>query len=243
MLNEPNWIKGQRIESGNFPTSSFIDVLTAMYPTYNENLKATVLQLDFESGKTYNIPCFSKDKQWGIHEDGTYDSFNAIGQFLSSIEALGVVSGQQTAHPDDKHIEVFFAWLNGELTGIKTEPDIVGKTLHNVAKPRQVGDATQTSKYPDWTIGQIEGLTAAPVKVKSGKYPSKPKEYPSKPKAQKEQPPTQTDNTPAIIDLLPATIGEIYEALKAKGVRCLPAEIRTVLTESGAVKDGDIYKL
>lgn len=218
-MTEQEWKKSSVIESGNYPKNSFVGVLKAIYPTVTET-GIPVLQLDFEDGKTYNMPTSAKDGQYGVHEDGTVDGFMAIGQFVQSIEKLGVVSGMPTDNPDDKHIETFWAFVDGQPAGFKTEPDIVGKTLHNVARPRQVGDATQTSKYPDWTIGQIDGLTAT--------YPKSKSKPASKPKV-KEQP-AQTDSvlTDGLIDALtePKSISELFTGL---GKKHKVSEIRVAL--------------
>lgn len=233
------WKKSQIIESGNYPKSSFRAVLKAIYPTFNENLQSTVLQLDFEDGKTYNMPTSAKDGLYGVHEDGTVDGFMAIGQFAASLSRLDAITGLPNDDDKAKRIETFWAFIDGQPAGFKTEPDIVGKTLHNVARPRQVGDAAQTSKYPDWTIGQIDDLSAQPTK--------KPGKYPPKPKTVKEQPaPANSTLTDALIDILtePKSIGGLFTEL---GKRFKVSEIRAALEQlkaEGMVKpDGDKYQV
>lgn len=222
-MSEPNWKKSQITESGNYPKQSFKGVLKAIYPTVTDS-GIPVLQLDFEDGKTYNMPTSAKDGQYGVHEDGTVDGFMAIGQFIASIEKLNRDTGLPT---DDEnpaaHIQTFFAFIDGNdgnPAGFKTDPDIIGKTLHNVARPRQVGDAAQTSKYPDWTIGQIDGLTATAPK---------PKGRPSATAKGKATPaPAQSDITGIVLDALgdPASISEVFTAL---GKKYKVSEIRAAL--------------
>lgn len=206
------WKRTQITESGNYPKQSFKGVLKAIYPTVTES-GIPVLQLDFEDGKTYNMPTSAKDGQYGVHEDGTVDGFMAIGQFIASIEKLDAVHGIP-ANEGEKTIECFVVFADGQPAGFRTEPDIVGKTLHNVARPRQVPAKEGKPEYPDWTIGAIEGLITQSVKKKGG-YPEVRKPG----RSAKEQPsPTQTDITGIVLDALPEprSVSELFTALEKK---------------------------
>lgn len=260
--NQEEWKKSNITESGNYPKNSFAGVLSAIYPTYNENLKAYVLQLDFEDGKTYNVRAITVTKKSksgdgvvGLHEmeDGTteVDGFTDIGQFLASIERLDAATGLPTNDPNVRKVQTYFAWMDGNPAGFKTEPNIVGATLYNVATPRQVGDNQQTSKYPDWTIGKIEGLkaTAAPGKPT-------PKTRGKFPKTEIKEPDPTTPGTPSVEGLsdavlatlgaiehpMPKTFREVYETL---GKKYKPNELRTVFEQLEAdgfiAKEGEKY--
>lgn len=223
---ESNWVKAQRIESGNYPKSSFVGVFKAIYPTVKDN-GMVVLKVDFEDEKTYDMQAIASSKKaktpdgiFGVHEDGTYDEFLGAGQWIKSVESLDVVTGLPDSDPNAKHIEVSFAFIDGQFAGIKFEPDIIGRKGYNIATPKTVGDESQTSKYPDWTIGQIDGLSAQPIK-KPGKYPAKPKI--------KEQPVSvQTDITSIVLDALPEphSISELFTAL---GKKYKVSELRVAL--------------
>ena len=226
------WKKTTIIESGNYPKNSFKGVLKAIYPTYNEKLEGYVLQLDFETGQTYSMPLNAKD--YGLHEDGSVDGFLAIGQFLASIERIDVATGLPNTNNNDakiKRIETFWAWLDGSPAGFKTEPDIVGCTLSNIATKRQIGDDQQTSKYPDWTIGQVEGLQAKPAKpaTPAKKPAGRP---PAAPKASvapvNDALVTQIEDK--ILEGVPATIGALYDSFGGPGKSPYkPDQIRTAL--------------
>jgi len=177
------WKKSIKVASeGKYPKNNFSAKLAAIYPTFNEKLKGMVLQLDFEDESVYNIPLILKsekakhvDGTFGIHEDATYDEFISIGQFLSSIERMDIKTGEPNMNNNDSTIvRLATAWAwdeNHDPVGFKVYPDnqdpekseniLIGCILHNVATKRQIGDDQQTSKYPDWTIGKIEGLLAA----------------------------------------------------------------------------------
>ena len=211
------WIKGKVTESGNYPKNSFTGVLTAAYPTFNEKLNGHVLQLDFESGQTYSMPLNAKE--YGLHEDGTVDGFLSIGQFLNSLEKIDVMTGEPNMNNNDpsiKRIEWFFAFMDGAPAGFKCIPDIIGCTLHNVATKRQIGDDQQTSKYPDWSVGKIEGLLAAHVSKPT------PTSKPAAPKAKPALKPAPADTEAvdnAIYDLIlanPLPISGIYKQFGGK---------------------------
>lgn len=155
-MNEIDWTTAKRIESSKFPKNSFVGVLKALYPSISEKMGIPIVKVDFESDQSYNMPSSSQDGKFGIHDDGTYDSFMSIGQFLESIESIDVNTGQPTSDPDATTYQVQFAYMDGVLSGIRTMPDILGCTLHNVAKPREVAAGQEPSKFPDWIIGEID---------------------------------------------------------------------------------------
>jgi len=245
------WIKGKVTESGNYPKNSFIGVLKAAYPTFNEKLNGPVLQLDFESGQTYSIPLNAKE--YGLHEDGTVDGFLAIGQFLNSLEKIDIMTGEPNMNNNDptiKRIEWFFAFMDGAPAGFKCIPDIVGCTLHNVATKRQIGDDQQTSKYPDWTVGKIEGLLAAQAPKPTPTPTLKPAAGKAKP-APKPAASADTETVDnAIYDLVlgnPLPISGIYKQFGGKAKSpYIPVDIRVSLdrmkTQGKVIQTGDNFE-
>jgi len=177
-MSEPQWKKSSVIDSGNYPKTSFIGVLKAIYPTFSDGLNGYVLQLEFEDEKVYSLPLNAKE--YGLHEDGSVDGFLPIGKFIHSLEKIDVATGEINMNNNDpaiKRIETFWAWLDGAPTGFKTEPDIVGCTLHNIATPKEVGDAEQTAKankWPEWTIKKIEGLQVKRTPTANKQVPKAP---------------------------------------------------------------------
>jgi len=249
------WIKGKVTESGNYPKNSFIGVLKAAYPTFNEKLNGQVLQLDFESGQTYSIPLNAKE--YGLHEDGTVDGFLSIGQFLNSLEKIDVMTGEPNMNNNDpsiKRIEWFFAFMDGVPAGFKTVPDTVGCTLHNIATKRQIGDDQQTSKYPDWTVGKIEGLLAAhvskptPAPTLKPAAASKAKSAPKPAIPVNDVPTEDIDN--AIYDLIlgnPLPISGIYKQFGGKAKSPYqPGDLRVSLdrmkTQGKVIQTGDNFE-
>ena len=245
------WIKGKVTESGNYPKNSFIGVLKAAYPTFNEKLNGPVLQLDFESGQTYSIPLNAKE--YGLHEDGTVDGFLAIGQFLNSLEKIDIMTGEPNMNNNDptiKRIEWFFAFMDGAPAGFKCIPDIVGCTLYNVATKRQIGDDQQTSKYPDWTVGKIEGLLAAQAPKPTPTPTLKPAAGKAKP-APKPAASADTETVDnAIYDLVlgnPLPISGIYKQFGGKAKSpYIPVDIRVSLdrmkTQGKVIQTGDNFE-
>jgi len=271
-MTQGTWKKGTVIESGNFPKNNFVGTLKAIYPTFNENLQAMVLQLDFEEGQTYNLPLNAKD--YGLHEDGTVDGFLPIGKFCNSLEKIDVATGEVNMNNNDPNIvRLAIAWgfLDGEPSGFKAFPSnqdpetaeniLIGCKLHNVATPREVGDAEQTAKaakWPDWTIKKIEGLQdkkiAPPAAGKKPAATNKPA-----PKPAVSTPPTESEDKLSP-DLVLAAIEhaakegkklgltDIFKALpsKADKTRYKVAEIRKCITEDlegAVVLNGEKYEV
>jgi len=248
------WVKGKVTESGNYPKNSFVGILKAAYPTFNEKLNGYVLQLDFESGQTYSMPLNAKE--YGLHEDGTVDGFLSIGQFLNSLEKIDVMTGEPNMNNNDpaiKRIDWFFAFMDGTPAGFKTVPDTVGCTLHNVATKRQIGDDQQTSKYPDWTIGKIEGLLAAQApKSTPTLKPAAPKAKPAPKPAPSTELHLPLDGTidTDIYDVIlgnPLPISGIYKQFGGKAKSPYqPGDLRVSLdrmkTQGKVIQTGDNFE-
>jgi len=264
------WKKSIKVVSeGRYPKNNFSAKLAAIYPTFNEKLKGMVLQLDFEDESVYNIPLILKsekakhvDGTFGIHEDATYDEFIAIGQFLSSIERMDIRTGEPNMNNNDSTIvRLATAWAwdeNHDPVGFKVYPDnqdpekseniLIGCTLHNIATKRQIGDDQQTSKYPDWTVGKIDGLLAAQAPKST---PTPKPAAASKAKPAPKPAPADTDTVDnAIYDLIlanPLPISGIYKQFGGKAKSpYIPVDIRASLermkTQGKVVQTGDNFE-
>lgn len=248
------YIKANRIESGNYPKSSFVGKLKDIYFT---NKKAgdtgiTVLKLDFEDGKTYDIKAIqesdkSPDGIYGIHENGDYDEFMGIGQWMKSIEVLDAATGMPNPNPDVtvKRISIGFGYLDGLLTGIDFEPEIRGCTLHNTAVHKTIGGPDQTSKYPDWTISRIEGLNvAAQPEQPPAATAKRPGKFP--PKTQTKEPENSTDLSDVVLNVLDVktfkSIKAVFLELNKKyDPKDLRVTFNTLEQDKFIVRDGDKY--
>ncbi|MDD5616344.1 MAG: hypothetical protein PHH85_09100 [Candidatus Methanoperedens sp.] len=238
MTQEPIWKDSNIIESGNYPKNSFTDVLKNIYVTENENLKALELRCEFESGKQVSTLMFNKERSKGVfeNEDKVIVDGGKISKFIASIERLDAKTGQVNMNNNDPsvvRIKTQWAFLDGVPTGFRTIPDITGCTLSMVATLDKVGDDQQTSKYPDWSIGGVEGLSASkpapsqapktkPAAPKAGKAPAKPAA------------PANDDLIIKIEDMLlenpTMTVGDIYAKFGGAGKSPYkPAEIREAI--------------
>lgn len=239
MTNEPVWKDSKIIESGNYPKNSFTDVLKNIYVAENENLKALELRCEFESGKQVSTLMFNKERSKGVfeEEDKVIVDGGKISKFIASIERLDARTGQVNMNNNDPsvvHIKTRWAFLDGVPTGFRTIPDITGCTLSMIATLDTVGDDKQTSKYPDWSIGGVEGLSASkPASPVSKSKPAAPKAGKSAP-APKPAAPTNDDLIIKIEDMLlenpVMTLGEIYAKFGGAGKSPYkPAEIREAI--------------
>lgn len=216
-MTEPQWKKSSVIESGNYPKTNFVGVLRSIGIVHSEGLDAKVLQLEFEDDKIYSMPLNAKD--YGLHEDGSVDGFLAIGKFIHSLEKIDIATGEPNMNnnnPTIKRVETFWAWDEGEPLGFKTEPDITGCTLHNIATPKEIGDTEQTAKaakWPEWTIKKIEGLQNK-TSASTPKTPAKPAGKTQAPQGAPQQPVDSTLGD-LIIETLtkPMGLGELRIAM------------------------------
>ncbi len=244
------FVKAKRIESGNFPKSSFSGTLKEAYFTQKEN-GAIVLKLDFLDGKTYDMLAIvvsekpnTKGQEYGVHEDGTYDDFLPVGQWLKSVESLDAVTGLPNPDANVKHVSIGFAFMDGLPTGIDFEPELRGRILYNVATPKTVGTPDQTSKYPDWTISQVDGLSsAAPV--------SAPARKPGKLSAEPQQQQTETQTAVDLSDIVLAaldvkvlkSIKDVFKFYEKKyDFKNLRTAFETLLADGFIVQEGDRYR-
>jgi hypothetical protein len=240
------FVKANRIESGNFPKSSFNGMLKDAYFTEKDN-GMIVLKLDFEDGKTYDMQAIvqsakakTEDGIFGVHEDGSYDEFMNSGQWIKSVEALDAATGLPATDEKATHIQVGFAFKDGVPVGIDFEPDIRGHIIHNIASfKKTVGDETQTqtSKYPDWTIGAVEGLTAPKAPAKKGGYPK------SKTAPEEKAAPVNEELTNLILETIaekPMGAGEMFVHFQKK---YKVEELRKAIAALGdaVTKQGDKY--
>ncbi len=252
------FVKANRIESGNYPKSSFIGTLKDICFS-EKNVGETdivVLRLDFEDGKTYNIKAVhesekSQDGIYGIHQNGDYDEFMAIGQWLKSVEVLDAVTGLPNPNVNAKHISIGFGFMDNILVGIDFDPEIRGCMLHNVATLKTVGSPDQTSKYPDWTISQIEGLNTTAPTAQAQTQPEKstakkPGKFPSRTQA-KELDTTADDISDIVLNVLDSKIlKSIKTVFVDLGKKYDPKDLRvafSTLEQDGfIVREGDKYR-
>lgn len=249
------FVKANRIESGNYPKSSFVGKLTDIYFTEKKagDTSITVLKVEFLDGKTYDIKAIqesdkSSDGIYGIHENGDYDEFMAIGQWLKSVEALDVATGMPNPDVNAKRITVGFGYLDGCLAGIDFDPEIRGCILYNTASPKTVGAPDQTSKYPDWTISKIDGLNAN-VGTKPEQPPAAaPAKRPGKlpPKTQTKEPETTTDLSDVVLNVLDVktfkSIKTVFQELnKEYDPKDLRSTFVTLEADKFIIRDGDKY--
>lgn len=166
-MTDVKWKRSEIIESGNYPKNSFSDVLSKIYVAQNEKLNGALeLKLEFESGKQVSTLMFNQAGTRGVFENP--DDPNKvivdgkkISQFIASIEKLDAKTGQINMNnngPSVTRIQTEWAFLDGVPTGFRTIPDMVGCTLSMVATLERVGDEQQTSGYPEWTVGAVQGL-------------------------------------------------------------------------------------
>jgi len=269
------WIPTNLVDSGLYPKNSFKGILKAIYPTFSDAMNGYVLQLEFEEGQIYSVPIFSKDGKKGLHPDGTVDRHMAIGKLITSIENIDTATGKVNMNNNDHNIvrlKTAWGWMDDNPAGFLVYPEnqdpeqcenvLIGCTLSNIATPREIGDTEQTAKaakWPDWTIGEIEGLkTSIPKSTKSaGNKPGATNKPAPKPSA--STPPEASEDT-GLSDLILAALEkaakegkklgltDIFKALpnKPDKTRYKVAEIRKCITEDleGAViQNGEKYEV
>jgi len=256
-MSEIEWLDSEIVESGNFPKENFKDVLKAIYIAQNQRLSdALELKLEFESGKQIATLMFNMEKTRGVSQEGNRVIVDGkkISTFISSIEKIDAKTGMINMNNNDPsitHIKTQWAFLDGVPTGFRTIPDLVGCTLHMIATLDKVGDDQQTSKFPNFTVRQIDGLQD----VHSSKPTPAPTLKPAPPGKAKPAPKPAASADSEMIDsaiydtilLNPLPISGIYKQFGGKAKSPYqPGDLRVSLdrmkTQGKVIQTGDNFE-